>query len=215
MFKKAWIYSIIVYALITAGLIFLFDSLWPENKVWTLIIPFVVSGLITHLIRKLFDFIADSFKQKSEEPVLGIIIKADNAFRRFVGYGASCGEVIQAGNFKSDYELEADLDVIIQNESSTAVYGLNVGFTPNQYSANYTLIDSRENKLQPLEGNKNVDFKIRIAKTYYDVYASDVDKDLHEIYKVGKSESLLHGSELIINYLDSRHKAHSRKEVIK
>lgn len=76
-------------------------------------------------------------------------------------------------------------------------------------------MDERENKLQPLEGNKNVDFKIRIAKTYYDVYASYVDKDLHEIYKVGKSESLLHGSILIINYLDSRHKTYSRKEVIK
>lgn len=215
MNRKVWIRTIITYVVLTVALIFLFDYLCPKNKVWTLIIPFVVSGLITHFIRKVFDFIYDAFSSNTTDSFLNISVKIENSSRRFLGYGASCGEVIQAGNFKADYEVEVELDITIQNESNNIIYGLNIGYTPNQYSNNYTIIDSRENKLQPLEANKNIEFRVRIEKMYHDVYAHEVDKDIRKIYKMGKDVSLLHGSEIIVNYLDSRHKKCCKKEIIK
>ena len=130
------------------------------------------------------------------------------------GYGASEGEVIQAGHFKANYDVEAELIVIIQNESSETIYELEVSFTPNQYLQKYTLIDGRENKLQPLEGNKHFDFKLRILNHYYDVYYQEVDKDMLKINKAGKDISLLNGSKIIVKYLDSIHKLHLKTEII-
>ena len=211
---KARALSILTYFVITILLILLFDHLWPDNKVWALIIPLVVGGLITHFIRKAFDFIFDAYNRTSEQPFWGVSFKVDNALRKFVAYGASCGRVIQAGNFKADYDLEAGMTITIQNESPYTAYNLNVSYLPNDYSKLYTLIDSRENKLQPLEGNGHVDFTLRIMSHYYDVYAFEVDKDIQQIYKIGKEESLLNGSKLVIKYCDAKHKEHIKTEVI-
>lgn len=214
MNTKARILSIITYVVITILLFLLFDYIWPDNKVWTLIIPLVVGGLITHFIRKAFDFIFDAYNRNSEQPFLGVTFKVDNALRKFVAYGASCGRVIQAGNFKADYDLEVELTITVQNESPFTAYNLNVSYLPNDYSKLYTLIDSRENKLQPLEGNGHMDFTLRILSHYYDVYASEVDKDIHKIYKVGKEVSLLNGSKLEIKYRDTKHKEHIKTKII-
>jgi hypothetical protein len=46
---------------------------------------------------------------------------------------------------------------------------------------------------------------------YYDVYASDVDK---ELYQIGKGGSPLNGSELIIKYKDFKHKEQVKTEVL-
>ena len=214
MNTKTWFYSIITYVVLTVGLILLFDYFWPDNKVISLIIPLIIGALITHFVRKIFDFIPDIFNRKVEKPFLGVLIKVDHTSRRFTGYGASCGEVIQAGNFKANYEVEAELKVTIQNESPYTAYELDVSYAPNQYSQKYTLIDKRENKLQPLEGNKHVDFTLRIMNHYYDVFASDVDKDIQKLYKIGKDTSNLNGSKLIIRYKDSKHKAQVKTEVL-
>ena len=214
MKMKARALSILTYFVITILLILLFDHLWPDNKVWALIIPLVVGGLITHFIRKAFDFIFDAYNRNSEQPFWGVSFKVDNALRKFVAYGASCGRVIQAGNFKADYDLEVEMTITIQNESPYTAYNLNVSYLPNDYSKLYTLIDSRENKLQPLEGNGHVDFTLRIMSHYYDVYAFEVDKDIQQIYKIGKEESLLNGSKLVIKYCDAKHKEHIKTEVI-
>ena len=214
MKMKARALSILTYFVITILLILLFDHLWPDNKVWALIIPLVVGGLITHFIRKAFDFIFDAYNRTSEQPFWGVSFKVDNALRKFVAYGASCGRVIQAGSFKADYDLEVEMIITIQNESPYTAYNLNVSYLPNDYSKLYTLIDSRENKLQPLEGNGHVDFTLRIMSHYYDVYAFEVDKDIQQIYKIGKEESLLNGSKLVIKYCDAKHKEHIKTEVI-
>ena len=214
MSRKAWICAIVTSAAITVGLIFLLDYIWPNDKVITKVIPFVVGALITHFIRKVFDFIFDAYNRSPEQPFLGVSFKVDHAFRKFIAYSASCGRVIQAGNFKADYDLEVDLTITVQNESPHMAYKLNLSYIPNEYSRLYTLTDSRENKLQPLEGNGHLDFTLRILHHYYDVYASDVDKDIHEIYKIGKEVSLFNGSKLIINYCDSKHKEHINTEVL-
>ena len=150
----------------------------------------------------------------SDEAYLGVSVRVNHSSRNFVGYGASCGKVIQAGNFKADYDLEVEMTITIQNESPYTAYNLNVSYLPNDYSKLYTLIDSRENKLQPLEGNGHVDFTLRIMSHYYDVYAFEVDKDIQQIYKIGKEESLLNGSKLVIKYCDAKHKEHIKTEVI-
>jgi hypothetical protein len=214
MSRKAWICAIVTSAAITVGLIFLLDYIWPNEKVITKVVPLVVGALITHFIRKFFDFIFDAFNRSPEQPFLGVSVTVDHASRKFVAYGASCGRVIQAGNFKADYDLEVDLIVTVQNESPYTAYKLNLSYSPNEYSKLYTLIDSRENKLQPLDGNGHLDFNLRIMRLYYDVYASDVDKDIHEIYKIGKEVSLFNGSKLIINYCDSKHKEHIKTEIL-
>lgn len=214
MKMKARALSILTYFVIIILLILLFDHLWPDNKVWALIIPLVVGGLITHFIRKAFDFIFDAYNRTSDQPFWDVSFKVDNALRKFVAYGASCGRVIQAGNFKADYDLEVEMTITIQNESPYTAYNLNVSYLPNDYSKLYTLIDSRENKLQPLEGNGHVDFTLRIMSHYYDVYAFEVDKDIQQIYKIGKEESLLNGSKLVIKYCDAKHKEHIKTEVI-
>lgn len=150
----------------------------------------------------------------SDEAYLGVSVRFNHSSRNFVGYGASCGKVIQAGNFKANYEVEAELTITIQNESPSTIYKVDVSYIPNSYSKRYTLVDSRQNKLQPLEGNKHFEFILRIKNDYYDMYAHDVDKDLRELYKVGKDVSILNGSKIIIKYLDSKHKEHTTTEVI-
>lgn len=212
MNTKAKILSIITYAVITILLIILFDYIWPHHKVESLIIPLVVGGLITHFIRKAFDYISDAYNRIFEKPFLGVSIETNNIFRKFIGYGASCGEVIQAGNYKADYEVEIELSFTIQNESLYTAYELDVSYIPNTYSKNYNIIDSRQNKLQPLEGNKHINFKLRIIKYYNDVYASDID---NETWKIGKETSPLNGSVLNVKYLDSKHKEHIITEVLK
>lgn len=149
---------------------------------------------------------------EQNEPFLGVSIETNNIYRKFIGYGASCGEVIQAGNYKADYQVEIELNIIIQNESSYTVYELDVSYIPNSYSKNYNIIDSRQNILQPLEGNKHIDFKLRIIKYYNDVYASDID---NETQKIGKETSPLNGSVLNIMYQDSKHKGHIITKVLK
>ena len=211
MNTRAWFYSIITYIVLTVGLILLFDHIWPDNKIISLIIPLVIGALITHFVRKIFDFIPDIFNLKKETPYLGVLIKVDHTSRRMTGYGASCGEIIQAGNFKANYEVEVGLNITVQNESPFTAYRLNISYYPNEYSKNYTLIDNRENKFQPLAGDNHFDFSLRIVKYYYDVYSSDVDK---EVYKIGKGISPLNGSMLNIKYLDSKHKEHFRTEII-
>ena len=181
----------------------------------TKIIPLVVGALITHLIRKVYDFVFDVFNKNTVKPFLGVSISVDHASRKFIGYGASCGEIIQAGNFKANYEVEVELNITIQNESPTTIYEIDVSYTPNHYSNDYTFIDLRQNKLQPLEGNKHFDFKLRIMNVYYDVYAHDVDKDIHKIYKIGKDISLLNGAKFIIKYRDSQHKERTIIKAIK
>lgn len=212
MNTKARILSIITYAVITILLIILFDYIWPHHKVESLIIPLVVGGLITHFIRKAFDYISDAYNRIFEKPFLGVSIETNNIYRKFIGYGASCGEVIQAGNYKADYKVEIELNVTIQNESSYTAYELDVSYTPNHYSNNYIIIDSRQNKLQPLEGNKHIEFKLRIIKYYNDVYASDID---NETQKIGKESSPLNGSVLYIRYQDSKHEGHIITKVLK
>lgn len=155
-----------------------------------------------------------NFYPESVEPYVDISIKVDHVSRRMTGYGASEGEIIQAGRYKANYEVEAELRVTIQNESPDTIYQLEIGFTPNQYSQKYTLIDRRDNNHQPLEGNKHFEFVLRIVNYYYDVYAQDIDKDIHKIYKVGKDTSLLCGSKINIIYLDSKHKKHSKTKII-
>lgn len=216
MKAKAWILSLVTYVLLSIGLIFLFDWIWPNNKVWTTVVPLIVGGLITHFLRKAFDFIFEYYNRDKAEPVLAVSIKVDNSSRSFTGYGASNGEVIQAGNFKANYEVEVELKVTIQNESPDTIYGLEVGFVPNSNLSRYkyTIIDPRENKLQPLEGNDHIDFKLRLINNYYDVHASEVDKELQQIYQFGKGPSLLSGSVLNLKYRDSRQKTFSKSEII-
>lgn len=214
MNTKAWICAIITYLVLCVALIFLFDKLWPDNKVLTTIIPLLVGGLITHFIRKAFDFILELYNKNEIIPYIGVSIKVDYAFRRMTGYGASEGRIIQAGHFKANYEVETELIVTIQNESPVTIYELEVSYNPNNYTKQYTLIDNRENKLQPLEANKHFEFRLRIMNHYYDVYYQEVDKDIRKIYKVGKDISLLNGSKLNIKYLDSKHKVHFKTEVI-
>lgn len=138
----------------------------------------------------------------------------EGASRNFVGYGTSNGAVIHAGNFKANYEVKAEVSIIIQNESPTTIYGVEVSFTPNDYSKQYTLLDTRQNKLEPLEGNKHFEYKLRIVHYYCDVYAQDADKDIHKLYKLGKDVSLLNGAKINISYRDSKHKERSQTEVI-
>ena len=214
MNKKGWIYALCIYVVLTGSLIYLFNRCWPNEKVTTSISAIIVGALITNLIRKVYDIIFDFFTKKTIEPYLGVSIHVDHSQRRFTGYGASCGEIIQAGNFRANYDFEADLIITIQNESIETVYEVEVSFIPNNYSNRFTLIDSRQNKLQPIEGNKHIDFTLRITKTYNDVYASDVDKDIHELYKIGKYASLLNGSKICIKYKDSKHREHTKTETI-
>lgn len=211
---KAWIFTIITYFVLCVLLILLFDRIWPDYKVVTKIIPLVVGALITHLIRKVYDFVFDVFNKNTVKPFLGVSISVDHASRKFIGYGASCGEIIQAGDFKANYEVEVELDITIQNESPITIYEIDVSYTPNHYSSQYSFIDSRQNKLQPLEGNKHFVFKLRIMKVYYDVYVYEVEKDIQQIYKVGKGVSLLNGSEITVKYKDSKHKQHIKTEII-
>lgn len=146
-----------------------------------------------------------------DEPYIGVSYKVSHTSRRIIGFGSSCGNVVPAGHFKADYEVEVELNVTIQNESPYTVYEVDVSYAPNQYSEKYTLIDKRENKLQPLEGNKHFDFTLRIMKHYYDVFASDVDQ---ELYRIGKGIRPLDGSKLIIKYKDSKHKAQVKTQVL-
>lgn len=215
MNTKAWIYSFIIYVVLTLGLIYLFDKIWPENKTLTTIIPLVIGGLITHLIRKLYDFIFELFNRKSVETFIGVAIKVDHTSRRMTGYGASEGRIIQAGHFKANYEVEAELTITIQNESPNTIYEVELSYIPNQYTQKYTLTDTRDNKLQPLEGDKHFEFRLRIMNDYFDKYAQDVDNEFgSRINKVGKGVSLLNGSKINIRYKDSKHKAYTKTEVL-
>ena len=211
MTTKAWVVALIKSAIITIVLIILCDHFLPEDKVMTKVIPLVIGALITNYIRKSYDGLFDIFNRKSEKPFLGVLIKTNHKSRRIIGFGSSCGNVVPAGHFKADHEVEVELNVIIQNESPYTVYEVDISYAPNQYSEKYTLIDKRENKLQPLEGNKHFDFTLRIMKHYYDVYASDVDQ---ELYRIGKGISPLNGSKLIIKYKDSKHKAQVKTQVL-
>lgn len=217
MKAKAWILSLVTYVVLSIGLIFLFDWIWPNNKVWTTVVPLIVGGLITHFLRKAFDFIFEYYNRDKAEPVVATSIIVDNSSRRFIGYGASNGEVIQAGNFKANYEVEVELKVTIQNESPDTIYGLELSFVPNSNlnRYKYTIIDPRENKLQPLEGNDHFDFKLRLINNYYDVYAYEVDKELRKIHQFGKGPSLLSGSVLNLKYRDSKQKTFCKSEIIK
>lgn len=214
MNKKAWIYSIITYILICVLLIYLFNKFWPDKEVLSTIIPLVVAGLITHFIRKLYDFIYDLYNRKTEDTFLGVSLNVDNSSRKIIGYGSSNGEVVHAGNFKADYQVEAEIIVTIQNESPNTIYGVEVSFTPNDYSKQFSLIDPRQNKLQPLEANKHFEFTLRISHLYYDVHYQDADRDLKKLYKIGKETSLLNGSKIIIKYKDTKHKEHTKIQVI-
>lgn len=215
MNTKGWFYSFIIYIALTFGLIYLFDEIWPENKMLTTIIPLVIGGLITHFIRKLFDFIFELFNRKSVDTFIGVSIKVDHTSRRMTGYGVSEGNIIQAGHFKANYEVEAELTIIIQNESPNTIYEVEVSYLPNQYTQKYTLTDTRDNKLKPLEGDKHFEFRLRIMDEYYDMYAQDVDNEFgSRINKVGKGVSLLNGSKIYIRYKDSEHKEHFVTEIV-
>ena len=214
MNTRSWIYSIITYIVLTVGLILVFDHYWPDNHVLKTIVTLVVSGLITHLIRKLFDFISDMFSSKTGKPSIGILVKVDHASRNFVSYGASCGKVVQAGNFKANYEVEVELIITIQNETPSTAYGVELNFTPNEYAKKYTLIDERLNKLEPLEGNKHIEYRLRINRVYNDVYAREVDNEIKEICQIGKGRSLLNGSGLVVKYKDSRQKPYTKTETL-
>lgn len=216
MNAKARILSLVTYVVLSVALILLFDWIWPDNRVLTTIVPLVVGGLITHFIRKAYDFIFDYFNKNKVEPFLGISLKVSHTFRKMTGYGASCGEVNQAGHYKANYDVELELIVTIQNESPETIYELEVSFVPNLNLSKYkcTLIDQRENKLQPLEGNKHFDFILRMNGSYYDVYSYDVDKETQNINNVGKGISLLNGSVLNLKYCDAKHKAYTKTEVI-
>ncbi len=131
------------------------------------------------------------------------------------GYGASEGRIIQAGHFKANYEVEAELTITIQNESPNTIYEVEVSYIPNQYTQKYTLTDTRDNKLQPLEGDKHFEFRLRIMNEYFDMYAQDVDKEFgSRVCNVGKGVSFLNGSEICINYKDAKHKAYTKTEVL-
>ena len=132
MNAKARILSLVTYAVLSATLIFLFDWIWPDNRVWTTVLPLVVGGLITHFIRKAYDFIFDYFNRNKAEPFLGISFKVGHTSRRMIGYGTSCGEVIQAGYFKANYEVELELTFTIQNESTETIYELELFFFQTQ-----------------------------------------------------------------------------------
>lgn len=150
-----------------------------------------------------------------EETYLGVAIKVDHTSRRMTGYGASEGSVIQAGHFKANYEVEAEWTITIQNESPNTIYEVEVSYIPNQYTQKYTLTDTRDNKLQPLEGDKHFEFRLRIMNEYFDMYAQDVDKEFgSKVYNVGKGVSLLNGSEICIKYKDVKHKAYTKTEVL-
>ena len=95
-------------------LIILCDHFWPEDKVMTKVIPLVIGALITNYIRKSYDGLFDIFNRKSEKPFLGVLIKTNHKSRRIIGFGSSCGNVVPAGHFKADYEVEVELNVIIQ-----------------------------------------------------------------------------------------------------
>ncbi len=154
-------------------------------------------------------------ESQSDETYLGIAVKLDHTSRRITGYGVSEGSIIQAGHFKANYEVEAELIVTIQNESPNTIYEVTVSYIPNQYTQKYALTDTRENKLQPLEGDKHFEFKLRIMNEYYDMYAQDVDKEFgSRVCKVGKGVSLLNGSKINIRYKDSKHKAYTKTEVL-
>ena len=162
------------------------------------------------------DFIFEYFNRDKSEPVLATSIKVDNSSRRFLAYGASNGEILQAGNFKADYEVQVELRVTIQNESPDTIYGLEVSFVPNSNLSRYkyTIIDPRENKLQPLVGNDHVDFKLRLINNYYDIYAQKVDKELRQIHQLGKGPSLLSGSVLNLKYRDVKQKVYNKAVAI-
>lgn len=83
------------------------------------------------------------FSIANQKPFLGVLIKTNHKSRRIIGFGSSCGNVVSAGHFKADYEIEVELNVIIQNESPYTVYEVDVSYAPNQYSEKYTLIDKR------------------------------------------------------------------------
>ena len=152
---------------------------------------------------------------ESVETYLGSAIKLDHTSRRMTGYGASEGSVIQAGHFKANYEVEAELTITIQNESPNTIYELGVSYIPNQYTQKYTLADTRDNKLQPLEGDKHFEFRLRIMNEYFDMYAQDVDKEFgSRVCNVGKGVSLLNGSEICISYKDAKHKKYTKTEVL-
>lgn len=154
-------------------------------------------------------------ESQSDETYLGVAVKLDHTSRRITGYGASEGSIIQAGHFKANYEVEAELIVTIQNESPNTIYEVTVSYIPNQYTQKYALTDTRENKLQPLEGDKHFEFKLRIMNEFYDMYAQDVDKEFgSRVCKVGKGVSLLNGSKINIRYKDSKHKAYTKTEVL-
>lgn len=154
-------------------------------------------------------------ESQSDETYLGIAVKLDHTSRRITGYGVSEGSIIQAGHFKANYEVEAELIVTIQNESPNTIYEVTVSYIPNQYTQKYALTDTRENKLQPLEGDKHFEFKLRIMNEFYDMYAQDVDKEFgSRVCKVGKGVSLLNGSKINIRYKDSKHKAYTKTEVL-
>ena len=157
----------------------------------------------------------NSIQPEIEETYLGVAIKVDHTSRRMTGYGASEGSVIQAGHFKANYEVEAELTMTIQNESQNTIYEVEVSYIPNQYTQKYTLTDTRDNKLQPLEGDKHFEFRLRIMNEYFDMYAQDVDNEFgSRINKVGKGVSLLNGSKINIRYKDSKHKAYTKTEVL-
>ena len=157
----------------------------------------------------------NSIQPEIEETYLGVAIKVDHTSRRMTGYGASEGSVIQAGHFKANYEVEAELTMTIQNESQNTIYEVEVSYIPNQYTQKYTLTDTRDNKLQPLEGDKHFEFRLRIMNEYFDMYAQDVDNEFgSRINKVGKDVSLLNGSKINIRYKDSKHKAYTKTEVL-
>lgn len=149
-----------------------------------------------------------------DAPILGVYLKVNHTSRRLTGYGASEGDIIQAGHFKGNYEVEAELTVTIQNESPNTIYTVEVSYIPNQYSKIYSLVDTRDKKIQPLEGNKYFEFKLRIKNEYYDMYAQDVDKEFSSIYMVGKGVSPLNGSKICIKYKDSKHREHTKVEEI-
>lgn len=158
--------------------------------------------------------------EKNEQPeldetFLGVYLKVDHTFRKITGYGASEGDIIQAGHFNGNYEVEAELTITIQNESHNTIYAVEVSYIPNQYTQKYTLVDTRDNRLQPLEGNKHFEFKLLIKNEYYDMHAQDVDKEFgSKIYMVGKGVSLLNGSKVCIKYKDSKHREHTKTETI-
>ena len=158
----------------------------------------------------------NSIQPELEKTYLGVAIKVDHTSRRMTGYGASEGNVIQAGHFKANYEVEAELTITIQNESPNTIYEVEVSYIPNQYTQKYTLTDTRDNKLQPLEGDKHFEFRLRVMNEYFDKYAQDVDNEFgSRINKVGKGVSLLTGSKICISYKDAKHNEHTFTEVVK